>query len=225
MNNYHNFIHELVVDLKELSYLCSQVRKNTIMTTIDLRMMLAQEIQNIPDSEQMLMKAINYVRSLTKHKDVTLTGDALRLWNRTAELAALTAGWDGAQALPGALLHARFGVESDAQACLQEHREVVRAVAHGDGLRQVHLFGLRDELQQIRLPMDGFRIRVAFPAADPGQAALHGVARKTAVADPRIFAVFHVQAKAAHFRDHVARMRRRNHFVCGTRQNIGWKIE
>jgi hypothetical protein len=36
MNNYHNFIHELVVDLKELSYLCSQVRKNTIMTTIDL---------------------------------------------------------------------------------------------------------------------------------------------------------------------------------------------
>ena len=70
------------------------------MTTIDLRMMLAQEIQNIPDSEQMLMKAINYVRSLTKHKDVALTGDALRLWNRTAELAALTAGWDGAQALP-----------------------------------------------------------------------------------------------------------------------------
>ena len=63
-------------------------------------MMLAQEIQNIPDSEQMLMKAINYVRSLTKHKDVALTGDALRLWNRTAELAALTAGWDGAQALP-----------------------------------------------------------------------------------------------------------------------------
>jgi hypothetical protein len=63
-------------------------------------MMLAQEIQNIPDSEQMLLKAINYVRSLTKHKDVTLTGDALRLWNRTAELAALTVGWDGAQALP-----------------------------------------------------------------------------------------------------------------------------
>ena len=62
--------------------------------------MLAQEIQNIPDSEQMLMKAINYIRSLTKHKDVALTGDALRLWNRTVELAALTAGWDGAQALP-----------------------------------------------------------------------------------------------------------------------------
>ena len=46
------------------------------------------------------MKAINYVRSLSKHKDVALTGDALRLWNRTIELAALTAGWDGAQALP-----------------------------------------------------------------------------------------------------------------------------
>ena len=72
------------------------------MTTIDLRMMLAQEIQNIPDSEQMLMKAINYVRSLSRRKDVAfvLTGDALRLWNRTLELAELTVGWDGAQALP-----------------------------------------------------------------------------------------------------------------------------
>ena len=72
------------------------------MTTIDLRMMLAQEIQNIPDSEQMLMKAINYVRSLTIHKDVAvgLTGDALRLWKRTLELAELTAGWDGSHALP-----------------------------------------------------------------------------------------------------------------------------
>ncbi len=75
-------------------------KKISTMTTIDLRMMLAQEIQNIPDSDQMLMKAINYIRSLTKHDDVNLTGDALRLWNRTAELAALTAGWDGAQALP-----------------------------------------------------------------------------------------------------------------------------
>jgi hypothetical protein len=80
--------------------LAAEKRKDSIMTTIDLRMMLAQEIQNIPDSEQMLMKAINYIRSLTKHKDVALTGDALRLWNRTVELAALTAGWDGAQALP-----------------------------------------------------------------------------------------------------------------------------
>ena len=72
------------------------------MTTIDLRMELAQEIQNIPDSEQLLTRAINFVRNLTKHEDVTivLTGDALRLWNRTAELAALAKGWDGASAMP-----------------------------------------------------------------------------------------------------------------------------
>ena len=88
------------MDSEKSCIFAAEVRKNTIMTTIDLRMMLAQEIQNIPDSEQMLMKAINYIRSLTKHKDVALTGDALRLWNRTVELAALTAGWDGAQALP-----------------------------------------------------------------------------------------------------------------------------
>ena len=31
---------------------------------------------------------------------IDFTGDALRLWKRTLELAELTAGWDGAQALP-----------------------------------------------------------------------------------------------------------------------------
>lgn len=72
------------------------------MTTIDLRMELAQEIKNIQDSEQLLIRVINYVRNLTKHEDVALvlTGDSLRLWNRTAELAALTKGWDGASAMP-----------------------------------------------------------------------------------------------------------------------------
>ena len=49
-------------------------RKNTIfaaeienkvdMTTIDLRMELAQEIQNIPDSEQLLIRAINFLQNL-----------------------------------------------------------------------------------------------------------------------------------------------------------------
>ncbi len=29
-----------------------------------------------------------------------LTGDALRLWNRTEELKALPSGWDGASAMP-----------------------------------------------------------------------------------------------------------------------------
>ncbi len=72
------------------------------MTTIDLRMELAQEIQNIPDSEQMLLRVLNYVRNLTKRENdvLTLSGDALRLWNRTAELAELHVGWDGADAMP-----------------------------------------------------------------------------------------------------------------------------
>ena len=72
------------------------------MTTIDLRMELAQEIQNIPDSEQLLLRVINYVRGITKKENVALAlnGDALRLWKRTEELATLPAGWDGAEAMP-----------------------------------------------------------------------------------------------------------------------------
>ena len=72
------------------------------MTTIDLRLELAQEIQNIPDSEQLLLRVINYVRGVTKKENAVqaLSGDALRLWNRTAELSALQQGWDGADALP-----------------------------------------------------------------------------------------------------------------------------
>lgn len=72
------------------------------MTTIDLRLELAHEIQHIPDSEQLLLRVINYVRSITKKENlsVTLTGDALRLWNRTEELAALPIGWDGSGAMP-----------------------------------------------------------------------------------------------------------------------------
>jgi hypothetical protein len=65
-------------------------------------MELAQEIQNIPDSEKLLLRVINYVRGITKKNSVAtaLTGDALRLWNRTKELAALPQGWDGDNALP-----------------------------------------------------------------------------------------------------------------------------
>lgn len=72
------------------------------MTTIDLRLQLAQEIENIPDSEQLLLRVINYVRGITKKgkAELALSGDALRLWNRTEELSALQHGWDGAVALP-----------------------------------------------------------------------------------------------------------------------------
>ena len=72
------------------------------MTTLDLRMELAQEIQNIPDSEQLLLKVINYVRGITKKErtEQSLSGDALRLWNRTEELSSLQPGWDGVDSLP-----------------------------------------------------------------------------------------------------------------------------
>ena len=72
------------------------------MATIDLRLQLAQEIENIPDSEQLLLRVINYVRGITKKgkAELALSGDALRLWNRTEELSALQHGWDGAVALP-----------------------------------------------------------------------------------------------------------------------------
>lgn len=72
------------------------------MTTIDLRLELAQEIQNIPDSEQLLLRVINYVRGVTKKENAVqaLSGDALRLWNRTDELSVLQQGWDGADAMP-----------------------------------------------------------------------------------------------------------------------------
>ena len=80
-------------------------------------------------------------------------------------------------------------------------------------------------LQQIRLPMDGFRIWIALPATNPRQTALHGVARKTAVTDARILAIFHVQPQTTHFRNHVAGMRRRNDFISGSCQNIRRQIE
>ena len=72
------------------------------MTTIDLRAELVQEIQNIPDSEQLLLRVMNYVRNLMRKEDVELafTGDALRLWDRTVELSSLKPGWDGADAMP-----------------------------------------------------------------------------------------------------------------------------
>lgn len=72
------------------------------MTAVDLRMEIAQQIEGMPDSEQLLLRVLNYVKGLTKKEnhDVVLVGDALRLWDRSLELAALPKGWDGADALP-----------------------------------------------------------------------------------------------------------------------------
>lgn len=72
------------------------------MTALDIRMEIAQQIESIPDSEQTLLKVLQYVRKLAGKDDasVALTGDALRLWNRVEELKSLKKSWDGAHALP-----------------------------------------------------------------------------------------------------------------------------
>ncbi len=71
------------------------------MTAIDIRMEIAQQIENISDSEQTLLKVLQYVRKLaSKDTSITLIGDALRLWNRLEELKLLKESWDGAGALP-----------------------------------------------------------------------------------------------------------------------------
>ena len=59
---------------------------------------------------------------------------------------------DGVDGLTGVGDHARLRVEGDAEARFAEHRQVVGAVAHGDGLGEVHPFSLGDELQEVRLP-------------------------------------------------------------------------
>ena len=77
-------------------------KKDNNMTTLDIRMEIAQQIESIPDSEQTLLKVLQYVRRLAGKDDVSvaLTGDALRLWNRVEELKTLKKSWDGAGALP-----------------------------------------------------------------------------------------------------------------------------
>ena len=49
---------------------------------------------------------------------------------------------DGVDALFGVGHHARFGVEGDAESGLAEHRQVVGAITHADGVCQVYLLHL-----------------------------------------------------------------------------------
>ena len=71
------------------------------MTALDIRLEIAQQIESIPDSEQTLLKVLQYVRKLAgKGEAIALTGDALRLWERLEELKTLKKSWDGAGALP-----------------------------------------------------------------------------------------------------------------------------
>lgn len=72
------------------------------MTALDIRLEIAQQIESIPDSEQTLLKVLQYVRKMAGKGDIAaaLTGDALRLWDRTEELKSLKKSWDGADAIP-----------------------------------------------------------------------------------------------------------------------------
>lgn len=71
------------------------------MTALDLRLEIAHQIESIPDSEQTLLKVLNYLRRITlTDKSVVLTGDCLRIWQRLEELKVLPQGWDGADAMP-----------------------------------------------------------------------------------------------------------------------------
>ena len=44
-------------------------------------------------------------------------------------------------------------MESDAQSGFRNHRQVVRTVAHGNGLCQIHLLHLRNQFQQFGFPV------------------------------------------------------------------------
>lgn len=72
------------------------------MTAVDLRLEIAQQIENMSDSEQTLLRVLNYLRRLKGNdgESVRLSGDALRLWNRTEELRGLPQSWDGLGAMP-----------------------------------------------------------------------------------------------------------------------------
>ena len=60
---------------------------------------------------------------------------------------------DGVEALLGVGHHAWLSVERYTESGLAEHGQVVCSVAHGDGLCEIHLFHLRNELQQFCLTM------------------------------------------------------------------------
>ena len=72
------------------------------MTALDIRKRIDHQVQRIPDDNFSLLLLLNYAKQLTDNYNVNseLTGDALRLWNRTQVLSKLYRGWDGADAAP-----------------------------------------------------------------------------------------------------------------------------
>lgn len=70
------------------------------MTAIELKLELARQVLDIPNNEDVIAKAIAYIKKLTMTQPVALEGEALRMWNRTKEFEDLTTGWDGEGGLP-----------------------------------------------------------------------------------------------------------------------------
>lgn len=72
------------------------------MTTLELNKQLKTQVRKIHNDSFSLQLLLNYAKQLSDNSsnDNTLTGNKLRLWNRTNILSRLYKGWDGAEALP-----------------------------------------------------------------------------------------------------------------------------
>ena len=72
------------------------------MTTLELNREIKTQVRRINNDSFSLLLLLNYAKQLSNNviPDNTLSGNVLRLWNRTAVLSKLYKGWDGADALP-----------------------------------------------------------------------------------------------------------------------------
>lgn len=59
------------------------------MTAIELKLELARQVLDIPNNEDVITKAIAYIKKLTSTQAIALKGEALRMWNRTKEFESL----------------------------------------------------------------------------------------------------------------------------------------
>ena len=86
---------------KKDCYFCGK-KPLTIMTTLELNKQIKTQVRRIHDDSFSLQLLLNYAKRLSVNENTnnTLTGNALRLWNRTTVLSRLYKGWDGAEANP-----------------------------------------------------------------------------------------------------------------------------
>ncbi len=86
---------------KKDCYFCGK-KPLTTMTTLELNRQIKTQVRRIHDDSFSLQLLLNYAKRLSDNAntDKALTGNALRLWNRTTVLSRLYKGWDGAEANP-----------------------------------------------------------------------------------------------------------------------------